>query len=78
MEENVINKIDVTKTKSTTEPRKNIERYRLYEWVVLMYGTHSANRRIFTKDGYSCLSKLSVELNEEIATNHEKNDKSYT
>ena len=30
-EENIINKIDVTKTKSTTEPRKNIERYRLYE-----------------------------------------------
>ena len=43
-----------------------------------MYGTHSANRIIFTKDSYSYLSKLSVRLNEEIVTNHDKNDNLYT
>ena len=63
-EQNIINKIEVTKTKSTTEPRKNIERYRLYEWAVLMYGTYVANRSIYTKDGFTYLSKLSVKLNE--------------
>ena len=77
-EEKVINKIDITTTKSTTEPRKNIERYHLYEWAVLMYGTYSVNRCIYTKDGFSYISKLSVKLKEEVVVNIEKDDNLYS
>ena len=78
LEQNIIKKVDITKTKSTTEPRKNIERFCLYEWAVLKYGTYSANRSIYTKDGFSYVSKLSMKLNEEIVSNTEKDGNLYS
>ena len=43
-----------------------------------MYGSHCPNRRLFTKDGYKYLPKLTVKLNEDNTSPVQKDINIYT
>ena len=45
----------------TTEPRKTIERRRMYEWSVMMFNDEH-NRCISDKDGFACIKNLTTPL----------------
>ena len=51
----------VSNSTKTTEPRKNVERRRMYEWIVLMFGDE-VTRHIIEKDGFEKIKHLTTTL----------------
>ena len=50
------------RSNKTVEPRKNIERARLYEWCILMFKNDVSNRKYFVVDGYNMIKELKTKL----------------
>ena len=54
-------KLYTSNSTKTTEPRKTVERQRIYEWCVLMFNKEQT-RRINEKDGFYCIKQLNTHL----------------
>ena len=63
----------VSSSTKTTEPRKNVERRRMYEWMVLMFGDE-ITRHINDKDGFESIKHLTTTLTKPLTSNVNMDD----